>query len=144
MPRFKSIIFYQNSPKIKIFLQKSAKLLSAGNSASRPPSLRRLWLQTPTRRRLGAPPPDLQNSPHPLRISGYATEFSRYDIRASKRIFFRGTKIDTGTPKLGEEHKKRSSLKFGPIFCPKLGEEQKRSSLKFGPISCSKLGEEQK
>ena len=29
-------------------------------------------------------------------------------------------------PKLGEEQKKRSSLKFGPIFCPKLGEEQKK------------------
>ena len=42
-------------------------------------------------------------------------------------------------------NQKRSSLKFGPIFCPKLGEEQKkRSSLKFRPIFCPKLGEDQK
>ena len=42
-------------------------------------------------------------------------------------------------------NQKRSSLKFGPIFCLKLREEQKkRSSLKFGPIICPKLGEEQK
>ena len=41
--------------------------------------------------------------------------------------------------------KKRSSLKFGPSFCPKLGKEQKkRSSLKFGPSFCPKLHEEQK
>ena len=34
---------------------------------------------------------------------------------------------------------------FFPIFCPKLGEEQKkRSSLKFSPIFCSKNGAEQK
>ena len=39
----------------------------------------------------------------------------------------------------------RSSLKFGPLICPKLGEKQKkRSSLKFGPIFGPKLGEEQK
>ena len=48
-------------------------------------------------------------------------------------------------PKLGEDQKKRSSLKFGPDFCPKLGEDQKkRSSLKFGPDFCPKLGEDQK
>ena len=39
-PRFKSIIFNQNSPKMKLFLQKNAKFSSAG-----------------------APPPDPQNSP---------------------------------------------------------------------------------
>ena len=33
MPRFKSIIFYQNSPKIKFFLKKNAKFLSAVGSA---------------------------------------------------------------------------------------------------------------
>ena len=37
MPHFKSIIFYQNSSKLKLFLQKNAKLLSAGGSAPRPP-----------------------------------------------------------------------------------------------------------
>ena len=66
-----------------------------------------------------------------------------------KEIFPGGTKIDAGPPKLGEvqinKSNKRSSLKFGPIFSPKLGEEQKkRSSLKFGPIFSPKSGEEQK
>ena len=58
-----------------------------------------------------------------------------------REIFPGGTKIDAGPPKFGEvqTNQKRSSLKFDPIFCPKLGEEQKkRSSLKFGPIFCSK------
>ena len=49
-PPFKSIIFYQNSPKIKIFLQEMQNF-----------------------RTLGAPPPDPQNNP-PLRISGYPLE----------------------------------------------------------------------
>ena len=35
-PRFKSIIFNQNSPKIKLFLKKNAKFSSAGGSATRP------------------------------------------------------------------------------------------------------------
>ena len=35
-PRFKSIIFNQNSPKIKLFLQKNAKFSSAGGSAPDP------------------------------------------------------------------------------------------------------------
>ena len=47
MPRLKSIIFYQNSSKIKLLLQKKMQNF-----------------------RLGAPPPDPQNSPL-LRISGY-------------------------------------------------------------------------
>ena len=38
MPRFKSIIFYQYSPKIKLFLKKNAKFSSAGGSAPRPPN----------------------------------------------------------------------------------------------------------
>ena len=44
-----------------------------------------------------------------------------------------------------KDQKKRSSLIFRPIFCPKVGEDQKkRSSLKLRPIFCSKLGEDQK
>ena len=42
MPCFKSaLFFYQYSPKIKLFLQKNAKFLSAGGTAHRPPCLRR-------------------------------------------------------------------------------------------------------
>ena len=37
MPRFKSIIFYQNCPKIWLFLQKDAKFSIAGGSAPKPP-----------------------------------------------------------------------------------------------------------
>ena len=38
MLRFKNIIFHQNSPKIKLFLQKNANFSSAGGSAPRPPT----------------------------------------------------------------------------------------------------------
>ena len=36
MQRFKSIIFYQNNPKIKLFLQQNAKFSSFGGYAPRP------------------------------------------------------------------------------------------------------------
>ena len=52
MSRFKTNIFYQNSPKIQLFLQTDAKFSIAGGSALRPPCLRRL----------GALPPDPQSS----------------------------------------------------------------------------------
>ena len=42
MLRFKSIIFYQTNPKIKLFLQKNAKFSSAGGSTPRPPRNMRL------------------------------------------------------------------------------------------------------
>ena len=81
-----------------------------------------------------------------------------------REIFPGGTKVDNGPPnlfghqtcakffvlyfcpKLGEiNNKKRSLLKFSPIFCPKLGKVyKKRFSLKFSPIFCPKLGEEHK
>ena len=51
MPRFKSINFYQNRPKIELFLQKTTKLLSAG--------LR---------------PQTTKTAPALLQISGYAPE----------------------------------------------------------------------
>ena len=57
-PRFKNIIFNQNSPKMKLFLQKNAKFSSAGGSAPRPPCLRRL----------GALPPN----PQPPAAGGFA------------------------------------------------------------------------
>ena len=50
-PRFQSIVFYQNSPKIKLFFQKEAKFLGAGGLAT-PNGLRRL----------GPPLPHPQNS----------------------------------------------------------------------------------
>ena len=40
-----------------------------------------------------------------------------------------------GPQNLVKLNQERSSLKFGPDFCPKLGEDQKkRSSLKFGRV----------
>ena len=48
MPRFKSIIFYQNSPKIKLFLKKNAKVSSAGAPPPDPqtsPPIANLWLR---------------------------------------------------------------------------------------------------
>ena len=50
MPVFKCIIFYQNSPKFKLFFKKNARFSSAGGSVPRP-----------------------QTQP-PLRISGYALD----------------------------------------------------------------------
>ena len=43
----KALFFYQNSSKIKLFLQKNAKFSSAGGSAPRPPCLRRLGALPP-------------------------------------------------------------------------------------------------
>ena len=53
-----ALFFYQNSLKIKLFLQKNANISSAGGTAPRPP-----WL-----RRLGALPPD----PLPPLTGGFA------------------------------------------------------------------------
>ena len=53
IPLFKTIILYQNSPTIKLFLQKHAKFSSAGVSTPRP--------QLPVTRQLGALPPDPQH-----------------------------------------------------------------------------------
>ena len=52
MPRFNSIKFYQNRPKIKLVFVKNRQKFRA----------------------LGAPPPDPRKSPPPLQISGYALE----------------------------------------------------------------------
>ena len=66
MPRFKSISFYQNSSKIKLFLQKNAKFSIAG---AVPPDPRAsggwgLFFQIPIGfRLLGASLPDPKNSP---------------------------------------------------------------------------------
>ena len=54
MPRFNSINFYQNRPKVTLFLPKFMKFWSAGGSALRPP-----------------------NSP-PLQSSGYALAFGHF------------------------------------------------------------------
>ena len=61
----KALFIYQNSPKMKLFLQKNAKFSSAGGSVPRPPCLRRLWALPPHPQppAAGAPPPHSQNSP---------------------------------------------------------------------------------
>ena len=63
-PRFKSIVFfYQNIPKIKLFLQKNAKFSSAGGSALRPPRLRRLGAFPPNPQ----PPAARGSAPRPTK-----------------------------------------------------------------------------
>ena len=73
MPRFKSIIFYQNSPKIVIF-EKKAKISRASSSVHRTLCLRRLGALHPepqiVSRGLGIRTQSLKHSP-PLRISEY-------------------------------------------------------------------------
>ena len=59
MPRFKSINFYQNMPKIKLFLQKIQTLdprFPVDLGCSSP---------TSSLRRMGALPPDLETAPPP-------------------------------------------------------------------------------
>ena len=48
MPRFKSIILYQNISKLKLFLQKNTKFSSPGRSDLRPPKqspIANFWLR---------------------------------------------------------------------------------------------------
>ena len=67
----KALFFNQNSPKMKLFLQKNAKFSSAGGKAPRPPK-----------------------QPSPLRISSYAPARSPSCIHLSQgrrqKIFQRG------------------------------------------------------
>ena len=66
-PDFKSINFYQNKAKIKLFLQKKKIFLSAGGSAPRPPMV--------SGGQGGAFRP--QKEPLPLQISGYSPDIKR-------------------------------------------------------------------
>ena len=66
-----------------------------------------------------------------------------------REIFPGGTKIDAGPPKFSKTLTDKSKKVFTQIwshFLPKIRwrAKKKRSSLKFGPIFCQKLGEEQK
>ena len=90
MPRFKSIIFYQYSPKIKLFLKKKCKIFKRWE----------LRPQTPVPPAAGALPPDPQkplaaggSAPRPpkqppqLQISGYVlstlcTVYNRMGVRS--------------------------------------------------------------
>ena len=63
MPRFKTILFYQHSPKI-IFEKKNAKISSAGGPVPRPPIASGGWGLGPQTTNTTQPPQ--------LRISGYA------------------------------------------------------------------------
>ena len=73
MPGLTALFFYQNSPKIKLFLQKNAKFSSAGAPPPGPP-----------------PPP-----PPPFRISGYAPEVicPILAISETANTFFRQQKL---------------------------------------------------
>ena len=63
MPHFKSNNFYQNRPKVKLFLQKKYKIFERWGSAPRPPMASgRWWNSSQT----------LNTAPPPLQISGYA------------------------------------------------------------------------
>ena len=78
MPRFKSIIFYQYSPKIKLFLKKKCKIFKRWGLCPQTPNS--LW-------QLGALPPDPQIQPPQLRISGYVlptlcTVYNRMGFRS--------------------------------------------------------------
>ena len=48
---------------------------------------------------------------------------------ASERNFSRGYEDRCRAPKIRREAKKKVSLKFGPMFCPKVGEEQKKEKV---------------
>ena len=69
MPRFKSIIFYQNSPKIKLFMQKNAKFSSVVGSAPRLPAAGGLAPRPPMA--FGGSAPRLPKQPPSLRIFDY-------------------------------------------------------------------------
>ena len=86
-PRLKALFFNQNSPKMKLFLQKNAKFSSTGGSAPRPPCIRRLGAlppnpQSPAARGFAPSPPLSSGSwglrpqnpktAPPLQLSGYA------------------------------------------------------------------------
>ena len=75
----------------------------------------------------------------------YWQQYRTQDFEKGSRKFkkFEKDKVQKeNRPKSVEDQKKRSSLKFSPNFCPKLGEHQKkkRSSPKFSPIFCPNLG----
>ena len=61
--------FYQNSPKLKLFLQKNAKTLSAGGFPPRPPLASGDW---------GLRPQAANTQPPPLQIPGYAPAIPGY------------------------------------------------------------------
>ena len=61
--RIKALSFYQNSPKIKLFLQKNAKSLSAGSPPPDPRASGGFDPDPICLQQLGAPPPDSQISP---------------------------------------------------------------------------------
>ena len=108
MPHFKSINFYQNRPKIRIFLRKSTKFSSAGGSTPRfscPPaarsfSSRPLSTVLPSFHIFGyvsesnvfalliSTPPQFSLIPHFLSIKFYQNK-RRIKLFLEKKIFFR-------------------------------------------------------
>ena len=73
-----------------------------------------------------------------LKGGGGARNFGKYEkSKGLNQKLFRPKSVRFFAQNQVKSRKKRSSLKFGPIFHPKSGEEQKqkkRSSLKFGLI----------
>ena len=74
MPRFKSIIFHQYSPKIKLF-KKKCKIFKRWGLRPQTPRASGGWGLCPktpnSLQRLGDPPSDPPKQPPQLRISGY-------------------------------------------------------------------------
>ena len=68
-----------------------------------------------------------------MRGTKYASTHRCWNVSQTgpqREVFAGGTKIDAGPPKFSEAlNQKRSSLKFGPDFWPKLGEEQKKKNV---------------
>ena len=97
-----ALFFYQNSPKIKLFLQKNAKFSSAGGSAPIPSCLQRLGALPQNFR----PPAGGGSAPRPTkqppsRISGYAPDMTRLSCTTLLSPLNRGifqTKILTSKP----------------------------------------------
>ena len=97
MPRFKNIIFYLNSPKIKLFLQKNAKFSSAGRSPQTPVPLaaggfQQLGASLPTPiglRRLGYPPPTQNQPPHCEFLATRLNRFRENQTSRSSKVIYK-------------------------------------------------------
>ena len=93
MPRINSINFYQNRPKIKLFLPKKNRFFSSAGGSD-PHTLCLWWLEVLPPdpncfRWLGDSPPDPATPPtsHPLQIFGYAPHEEKFTSRYCRPPF---------------------------------------------------------